>query len=1207
MIRTTAGQFLINDALPAELRDYSRKLDKKGVMELMRTVAQKHPDEYVKISKRLSDIGREAATESGGTSIGPEHLTKSQASVKYGQQIRDRLKVILANKELTPQQRDDEIIHATGSVQNQQMDEILEESLREKNPLALQVLSGSRGNKMNLASLRGSDLLYQDHHDNTIAMPVLRSYSQGLSPLEYWTGTYGARRGVLATKFAVRDAGFLSKQLNQVSHRLVVTEDDYDDEEQRKQLRGLPVATNDPDNEGALLAHDLGGYAKNTELTPKILKDLERRGFKRMLVRSPMVGGSPEGGLYARDVGIRERGVLPGRGEQIGLQAAQALSEPLSQAQLSAKHSGGVAGQEKSLSGFQAVNQLIQVPKVFKGGAAHSEVDGRVSRIEEAPGGGNFVTVDGQQHYVAPGFKIQVKPGDFVEAGDVLSEGLPDPSVTTHFKGVGEGKRYFVEAAYKAMVNAGMKPHRRNLEVLARGLINHVRLNEETDDNVPGDIVPYSTLEHTYKPRDGFRAIEPTGAVGKYLERPYLHYSIGTKIRPSMLNNFAEFGVNSVDVHDDPPPFEPEMVRGMYSLHHDPDWQTRFYGSGQKSSLLDAVHRGGTSTDLGTSFVPGLIRSVDFGRQGIVRSPEPGKSPMDVDAMRPKPISTKLELKPLKPAIAPSTDWVKAAEDERELLRAEANLRILRIKRAAAPLDPTGSSGASGSSAGNATPGTGTTQSASAPQGGQTQQSQPASASPSQTSASAGIGTMAGALGGKQHNPQIRATAQPGGGTSYDRYAQQRAGRYGGYQPGQGGLFNQTNDPRAIAQFITGGHEDHTQGYGGEFGSAMRFMTAIDPHAAATLTSGSPYAQGDYGDLQQFDPVHGGQAQGYGANGYEYAPEEAEDPHAGAVHYTDENGNPIQFGPEGPPPTWGDYGAGAARFAKKVPGVSNPIMSTTQILSDPMSAVKATGAMETANVVGKGISKVAPRVGNAVSTVSKAFSPVRQLGGMAGVVQKGSILTRGTAAVGGKVFGVAGGALNVGAAPAEALYHLYHGDTEAAKKMFYDEEYNRKLGDRNTSYAERVFDAADPSRFYNNAQNVGGALLSPVETTSGAFDNVAGLVGLDQQTRYNKYINTPEGKAEQARVASEQGRKVHAANTDWALKMGIGEMRDGQLHPKADWLANLKQHYPHMTPDDLDRHFLSTVYRWHDQIPGDNPNEQVTLSPQYMRQLYTPK
>ena len=100
MIRTTAGQLLINESLPEDLRDYKRTLDSKGIKNLMREVAQRYPDRYVDVSKRLADIGREAATESGGTSIGPEHLSKAKAAIKYEAQIRAQLKQILDRDDL---------------------------------------------------------------------------------------------------------------------------------------------------------------------------------------------------------------------------------------------------------------------------------------------------------------------------------------------------------------------------------------------------------------------------------------------------------------------------------------------------------------------------------------------------------------------------------------------------------------------------------------------------------------------------------------------------------------------------------------------------------------------------------------------------------------------------------------------------------------------------------------------------------------------------------------------------------------------------------------------------------------------------------------------------------------------------------------------------------------------------------------------------
>jgi len=628
MRSATVGQFLVNETLPEELRDYERVLDKRGLTDLLREVAQEYPDRYRDISFALNEVGRQGAQESGSFSFGLRHLKTSKAAEKTRKRIRDRLTKILSRTDLDDTKMNEAIVRAVGSEMKPQQEAIMEEALAADNPLAMQVIAGARGNPMNLASLLGSDLLYADHRDEPLPIPVLRSYSEGLSPEEYWAGTYGARKGIIATKFATQDAGFLSKQLNQVAHRLVVTDNDYEEEGQQKIRRGVPVDTDDSDNEGALLAADTGPYKRNTVITPKIRKHLKRLGKKRILVRSPMVGGSPAGGVYARDVGVREKGTLPGRGEQVGLQAAQALSEPLSQAQLAAKHSGGVVGEEEAVGGFKYINQLIQVPKKFKGGAAHTTMDGTVQRIEEAPAGGYFVTIDDVPHYVGAGYGLKVKKGDKVEAGDIISEGFPNPSIVTKYKGVGEGRRYFVSAYRDAMQGAGLSPHRRNIELLSRGLINHVRLTEEYGDNVPDDIIPYSTLEHTWKPRSGARNVTPKQAVGKYLERPVLHYTIGTKVRPSMLVDLKEFGIDKVDVHDEPPPFEPEMIRGMYSLQHDPDWMTRMYGSGLKKSLLEGARRGAVSEERGTSFVPSISRSVDFGRipGGLVKSPEEGSN-----------------------------------------------------------------------------------------------------------------------------------------------------------------------------------------------------------------------------------------------------------------------------------------------------------------------------------------------------------------------------------------------------------------------------------------------------------------------------------------------------------------------------------------------------------------------------------------------------
>lgn len=636
MLRTTMGRLLVNNVLPEDMRDHTRVIDGNSIKDLLREVAQRYPERYVDISHRLADIGRHAATKAGGHSFGLEHLQTAKVSLAERRNLEAKLAKILNNDNLTDAQRHELIVRHTGDLMQRHVKDVYNESLKEENPLALQVLSGSRGNPMNLVELRGTGLLFTDQRNRVIPVPILHNYSEGLTPAEYWASTYGARQGIMATKFATQDAGFLSKQLNQVSHRLVVV--DEDDPRMDPTPRGMPVAVDDMDNEGALLARDVAGYKRNTVLTPRILKDIKSRGHARILVRSPVVGGSPDGGVYSRDVGVREFGTLPGRGEQVGLTAAQALSEPLSQAQLGAKHSGGVVGTTKSIGGFAYINQLIQTPERFKGGASHAKVDGTVERLEKAPAGGHYLWINGEKHYVASGFEPKVKKGDTVEAGDLLSDGAADPSLVTHHKGIGEGRRVFVNEFYNAMKGAGLKPHRRNIELLARGLINHVRMSEENGPYAPGDVIPYSTMEHTYEPRDDHEIVrDPQRALGKYLEKPVLHYTIGTKVRPSVVKELEHFGITELAVHPDPPPFEAEMIRGMASVQHDPDFLTRMYGSGQKHSLLTAVHRGGSSNELGTSFVPSLARAVDFGRTGLVRQPQPGIKPDKAVSEAPKP------------------------------------------------------------------------------------------------------------------------------------------------------------------------------------------------------------------------------------------------------------------------------------------------------------------------------------------------------------------------------------------------------------------------------------------------------------------------------------------------------------------------------------------------------------------------------------------
>jgi len=618
MLKTTVGQLIINNALPEDVRDYERVLDKKGVGSLLQEVAEKYPDRYRVIAKELADIGRDSAFTTGGHSFGLRHLRKSLASEKMRTELGRKLQQIYASN-LPDDKKEAKIVELVGSHQAQLADDVLEEAKAVDNPLARQLTGAGRGNKYNLNSLLGADMLYTDHRGNIVPIPVLRSYAQGLRPHEYFAGSFGARKGVMDLKGATQDAGFFAKQLVQAAHRLLVEDEDDPDAYDEESPRGLLVDTNDADNEGAYLARPIGGYARNTELTPRILKELREDGHEQILIRSPMVGGPASGGVYSRDVGRRERGGLPPRGDFVGIAAAQALAEPVTQAQISSKHTGGIAGAAGAgaISGFKHINQLVQVPKTFRGGAAHAQADGRVEAIREAPQGGQYLTIGGEDHYVGKGFELKVKKGDTVEAGDVLSEGIPNPAEIVRHKGIGEGRSYFMRAFRDVLDASGTYGNRRNIELISRGLINHVRLTEEMGDWVPDDVVPYQVLESSWKPRPGNAVMPIKSAVGKYLERPVLHYTVGTRIQPSMLANMQAAGIKNVTAHAEPPPFRPEMIRGMANSAHDPDWMTRMLGSYQSKSILEGARRGAMSEEAGTSYVPALASGSSFGRLGL--------------------------------------------------------------------------------------------------------------------------------------------------------------------------------------------------------------------------------------------------------------------------------------------------------------------------------------------------------------------------------------------------------------------------------------------------------------------------------------------------------------------------------------------------------------------------------------------------------------
>lgn len=283
------------------------------------------------------------------------------------------------------------------------------------------------------------------------------------------------------------------------------------------------------------------------------------------------------------------------------------------------KHSGGAASAkagDDDYSGFEVIKQLTQVPTAFPDAAALASLDGRVEGIVPAPQGGQFVIINGEQHYVRPGADIRVKPGDVVEAGDQLSGGIVNPREIVATKGLGAGRLYLTERLTSAFRRGGYAVNRRNVEVNVRSMLDHMESDGFDDDNgiMPGDIVSYGQFQRRFRPRPGAAQLEPKAAIGRYLEQPVLHHTIGTRVTPKVAEQLTKYNVKNVMAHDKPLDVRPSMQSLQDVPHFENDWLAQMGSNYLERSLLTSAHRGASSNVHGLHPIPALAKGTELGK-----------------------------------------------------------------------------------------------------------------------------------------------------------------------------------------------------------------------------------------------------------------------------------------------------------------------------------------------------------------------------------------------------------------------------------------------------------------------------------------------------------------------------------------------------------------------------------------------------------------
>lgn len=598
---TTVGKMMLQEAVPADMRaSMPAEFDKKTSQAFFKELAERQPDAYVETMQRLMNIAKAAGTEYGGVaSLRLRDLRLPAAARASREQLRQQVRVIAQDPELDFKEKNKRITALVGGQVDAIHQHVRDEADKDGSAFALSIKKGYRGSPAQLTQLLYGDLLMADHRGRTIPVAGLHGYGEGVTPMEYWSGSYASRKGFFDQQFATARSGFLAKLISQSAQRVKITEDDCGTE------HGLPYDGDDPDNIGAVLASTVAGFPKGTVITKGMLPKL---AGKQVVMRGLSTCDTAHG-VCKRCAGQRDQGRFPPMGSYVGITSARTVTEPLTQMGLSSKHVGGIGGTDEELSAFDEINQFLQVPETFVGGATLAPADGKVTNIAKAPQGGTYVKVGAEQVHVPEGREVRVKLGEDVTAGDLLSDGTPNPAEIARYKGIGAGKRYFVRQFTDMLKERGVPTHRRNVDTLARAFFDHVRITnaDGLDEHEVGDIASYAELQKNWKPRAGSVELSADDAVGRYLERPEYYFTIGTRITKPVAKELREAGHRKIMVHRDPPGFEPEVSRLMAHPGMDPDWKVRLGGFGLKSSLLSAATKGAVSAPDSTSPVPMLM------------------------------------------------------------------------------------------------------------------------------------------------------------------------------------------------------------------------------------------------------------------------------------------------------------------------------------------------------------------------------------------------------------------------------------------------------------------------------------------------------------------------------------------------------------------------------------------------------------------------
>ena len=508
LLDCTVGQVLFNQALPKDYPWFSGVADKKGLGSLINDLAERYPmDVVARALDNLKNSGFYWASRSGVTVAVSDIATPAEKPAimeRYEKQaaaIQDDFEIGTIDDE----ERRQELIKVWTEATD-----VVAEAMRENlsshgglNTIYRMVTSGARGNWMQVRQIAGIRGLVSNPKGEIMPRPIKSSYREGLSVLEYFIATHGARKGLADTALRTANSGYLTRRLVDVSQDVIVREHDCGTR------RGLVLPLIDEDGalhqdvetsiHGRTLAVDVKDEAGNvlaaagSDVSDELIEKLFKAGVKEVRVRSVLTCESAIGVCalcYGRSMASN---VLVDIGEAVGIIAAQSIGEPGTQLTMRTFHTGGVASADDITQGLPRIQELFEA-RTPKGVAPISEVSGRVT-IEDTEKAYKIVVTpdDGsepQSYTVLRRAASKLQNGDYVQVGDQLATGSVDPKEVLRIRGPREAQKHLVSEVQGVYKSQGVEIHDKHVEVIVRQMLRRVTVIESGDtDLLPGELV----------------------------------------------------------------------------------------------------------------------------------------------------------------------------------------------------------------------------------------------------------------------------------------------------------------------------------------------------------------------------------------------------------------------------------------------------------------------------------------------------------------------------------------------------------------------------------------------------------------------------------------------------------------------------------------------------------------------------------------------